>query len=433
MKCSRRRPSPTPCRGSYIGSVFFPPPITLWGFLSQVLNEDQSLQGAVARLIAFSLAKGQQPPSANTAAYSNARGRLPLEVPLGLARQTGQDLEAEVPEDWLWRGRHVKLMDGSTVSMPDTPENQAAYPQPRSQKAGVGFPIARLVAIISCSTGALLDLALGTYRGKGTGEHGLLRELMGNFQSGDVALGDAYYCSFFLIALLMRMGVDAVFPMHGARDCDFRRGIRLGKKDHLVDWLKPQRPQWMDQETYDSFPERIVVREAEVRVERDGFRPKPRILVTTLLNPRQVGKQDLAGLYDFRWLCEIDLRAIKATMRMDILRGKTPEMVRKEIWVHLLAYNLIRKVMVQAARRHHKKPRQLSFKLALQCIEAFRQSGLLASGNAHAYENLLLAIASKEVGNRPGRWEPRAVKRRPKPFPRLRQRRSRYHAERAAA
>ena len=325
----------------------------------------------------------------------------------------------------------MKLVDGSTVSMPDTPENQAAYPQPRSQKAGVGFPIARLVAIISCSTGALLDLTLGSYRGKGTGEHGLLRELMGNFQSGDIFLGDAYYCSFFLIALLMRMGVDAVFPMHGARDCDFRRGIRLGKKDHRVEWLKPQRPQWMDQETYDSFPARIVVREAEVSLDRNGFRSEPRVLVTTFLNSRQVSKQDLARLYDFRWLCEIDLRAIKQTMRMDILRGKTPEMVLKEIWVHLLAYNLIRKVMVQAAHQHHKNPRQLSFKLALQCIEAFRQSGLLAGGNPHAFEYLLRAIASKEVGNRPGRWEPRAVKRRPKPFPRLRQRRSCYHSERA--
>lgn len=409
----------------------FTPDIVLWTFLSQVINEDQSCQAAVARTIAFLLSQGEKPPSANTAAYCKARTRLFLALLISLVRASGQELEEQALAKWLWRGRHVKLMDGSTVSMPDTTENQKAFPQPDSQKPGVGFPIARLVAIISCATGSVLDLALGPYQGKGTGEHGLLRELMHNFQPGDVALGDCYYCTFFLIALLSKMGVDAVFPMHGARDCDFRKGERLGKKDHLVEWTKPQKPAWMDQKVYDSFPKTIIVREAEVCFDKDGFQSEKRILVTTFLNQKEVTKENLRELYDRRWLIEIDLKAIKNTMQMDILRGRTPEMVQKEIWAHLLAYNMIRKVMAQSASAHNKTPRQLSFKLALQMIGAFRQAGIFCEDNREAYDYLLKAIAHQTVGDRPGRSEPRRVKRRPKAFPLLTKRRGLYKQESA--
>lgn len=282
------------------------------------------------------------------------------------------------------------------------------------------------MAIISLATGAILDVAVGPYSGKGTGEHGLLRQLLSAFKVGDIVLGDCYYASFFLIAQLMQMGVDAVFPIHSARDCDFRLGKRLGKKDHLVTWQKPKKPKWMDEESYNHFPETITVREVSISNNHSGFRSNPRIIVTTFLDHKDVSKTDLGSLYDCRWFVEISFLAIKQTMRMDILRCKTPAMVRKEIWAHLLAYNLVRKIMAQAAMQHHKNPRQLSFKLALQTLFAFRQAGIFSEKNGSIYNKMLQAIAYKTVGNRPGRSEPRMVKRRPKSFPRLQKSRKLY-------
>lgn len=405
----------------------FTPDVTLWTFMSQVLGEDKSLAAAVTKLIAFKASQGAEVPSANTAAYSRARERLPGELISRLSCETAFDLHEQIPKDWNWRERPTKLVDGSTTTMPDTPENQAEYPQPSTQKPGVGFPIARLVAIICCATGAVLDLTLGSCKGKGNGEHGLLRELMHNFFAGDIVLGDSYYCTFFLIAALKASGVDGVFPLHGARHCDFRTGERLGRKDHLVDWIKPQKPDWMDDDDYASFPDSIRVREVEVTTEHSGFRSETQVLVTTFLDHRVTSKADLNDLYKRRWLVEIDLKAIKTTMNMDILRSKTPEMIRKEIWAHLLAYNLIRKVMAQAANIHNKHPRTLSFSLAVQAIQSFRNAQIFCEHKAEVYKKILKVIASKTVGNRPGRREPRAVKRRPKPFPRLQQSRQSFH------
>jgi Transposase DDE domain len=405
---------------------FFSPDMTLWTFLSQVLDDDQSQQAAVARVIAFCASQGREPPSINTSAYSQARSRLPEELISNLTQEAAKEIENQAPSHWLWSEKNLKVMDGSTVSMPDTPENQAVYPQPDSQKRGVGFPIARIVAILSYVTGVVLELAIGSYSGKGTGEHSLLRQLMHAFKAGDVALGDCYYASFFLLSMLMQLGVDAVFPIHSARNHDFRVGKRLGKKDHIVQWKKPPKPEWMELEEYDKFPEEIMIREVSIQSCRNGFRTKTRVLVTTFLDPIGVNKADLAALYSCRWFVELALRSIKETMRMDVLRGKTPEMVRKEIWTHLLAYNLIRKVMAQAAILYNKIPRELSFKLALQIIEAFRQAGIFNEKNDDAYAELLKAVAYKTVGNRPGRHEPRRVKRRPKAFPRLQKARKFY-------
>ena len=405
---------------------FFTPDVTLWAFLSQVLDDDQSQQAAVARVIAFFVFKGLTPPSANTSAYSQARSRLPEETLSNLTRSVAQQIEKSIPLDWLWRERNLKIMDGSTNSMPDTEENQMVYPQPDSQEPGVGFPIARMVAVIDYTTGAVLDLAIGPYSGKETGEHALLRQLMSVFKVGDVVLADCYYASFFLLATFIRLGVDAIFPIHHARHHDFRRGERLGKKEHIVQWKKPVKPEWMSQEDYDKFPGEINIREVEIENHRNGFRTKRRILVTTFLNSSEVSKLDLSIIYTCRWFVEIALKSIKETMHMDILRGKTPEMVRKEIWAHLLAYNLIRKIMAQAAVVHNKKPVNLSFKLALQVIESFRQAGIFNEKNSTSYYHLLKAIAYKTIGNRPDRLEPRRVKRRPKPFPRLQKARQLY-------
>lgn len=406
----------------------YSPEITIWSFLSQVINADQSCQAAVARVIAFIVSQGRKPPSVNTAAYSKARSRLSEEILSSLARESAEQLEARVPSNWLWRNKHVKLFDGSTLSMPDTAENQTLYPQSTAQKPGIGFPIARIVAVISYATGAILDLAIGPYAGKGTGEQALLRQLMHVFKPGDVALADCCYASYFIIATLMKMGVDVVFPIHQGRHTVLRQKAQSRKKDHVVCWQKSKKPEWMDKKTYDEFPDEIKIREVLIQNHRPGFRSKSRIIVTTFLDSKFVSKHDLSLLYDCRWHVELDLRSIKDTMCMGILRGKKPTMVRKEIWAHILAYNLIRKIMAQAASIYDKKPRELSFKFTIQIFVAFRQVEIFSENHKY-YSTLLKAIAQKNLNNKPGRQEPRRVKRRPKSYPLLIKPRFFYHQE----
>ncbi len=409
----------------------YAPDITLWALLSQTIDADQSLQAAVDRVIAFNTSKNLPVPSSNTSAYSQARTRLPEDILSNLTRTSAEQLEQAAPSEWKWRNRTVQLVDGSSVSMEDTPENQNIYPQIRGQKPGLGFPIANIVAIISLATGMIKNVSIGPYSGKETGEHALLRQIFQTLKAGDIVVADRYYCSFFLVVTLIQMGIDVVFPQHGTRRTDFRKGKSLGKRDHIVQWKKSKKPEWMDQETYDGFPEEIEMREVLIENSQKGFRTTKRIMVTTFLNSRSVTKEDLSELYGYRWLVELDLRTIKDTMNMGVLRGKTPEMVRKEIWARLLAYNLIRKIMAQAAVVYEKKPRELSFKNALQSVRSFRDKGLLNEKNKEHYFQLLKAVASKRIGNRPGRQEPRRVKRRPKPTPLLTKPRHFYHKKAA--
>jgi hypothetical protein len=395
----------------------FTPMVTLWTFLSQVLSPDHSCREAVARVIAFRVARGQKPCGPETGSYCKARKRLPLKVLTDLARGRAQGLDEQAKDAWTWKGRPVQLVDGTTVSMPDTAANQEAFPQPRSQKAGVGFPLARLVAVISLATGAVRELALGPYKGKRTGETALFRTLWDGLATGTILLGDRYFASYLGIAPLRRRGVDGLFRMHQRRKYDFRRGRRLGVEDHVVRWTKPRRPEWMDEALYAELPEEMGIREMRVKVQRDGFRVDELVLVTTLLDPQEYTKEELADLYLERWNIELDLRSIKSVMQMDVLRCETPAMVEKEIWMHLLAYNLIRGLMACAAEAHGKKPRCLSFKGALQALGAFRESLQWTRGGRRRmlWDALLEVIAFHEVGDRPDRVEPRAIKRRPKP------------------
>jgi hypothetical protein len=399
----------------------FAPLVTLWVFLSQVLSADHSCREAVARLLAYRVAQGVRPCSARTGSYCKARGRLPEKVLARLVRHTGGELHARAEGPWLWKGRSVKLVDGSTVSMPDTPANQRDYPQPPNQKTGLGFPLARLVAVISLACGAVLDVAIGSYSGKEQGETALFRTLHDTLQSGDVVLGDRFFASYFGLAALAQRGVDAVVRAHQRRKIDWHAGRSVGPRDHVVRWDKPVRPDWMSAAEYNALPATLELRELRVQVSRQGFRTRELILVTTLLTPSGATAQELTDLYRLRWQVELDLRAIKAVMQMDVLRGQTPAMVRKEIWAHLLAYNLIRSAMAQAARRHDLLPRQLSFTGALQTLNAFSLPMLAATGHrlTALTDALLRAIASHRVGDRPNRIEPRAIKRRPKPHPLL--------------
>jgi len=387
----------------------FPPTQTLAMFLGQVMSADGSCQNAVNEAAMDRALAGMKPGSVNTSGYCQARQRLPQEMVTTLARQTAALLDEQTPQAWLWHGRHVKLVDGSTITMADTEENQARFPQHGQQQPGAGFPLARLVGVISLSHGALLDAAMGPYQGKGTGEHGLFRKLKACFVEGDVMLADSYYCSYFLIADMRRRGVDVVFEQHGARKTDFRRGKRLGTRDHLVCWSKPPRPAWMSMEEYLVYPEEIEVREVKVG---------KKVLVTTFLVPRNMPKAEVEALYWRRWNVELDLRNIKTTLGMELLSCKTPQMCEKEFWVYLLAYNLIRLLMAEAAGQAGVLPRELSFKHTLQIWMAWSRRQFL-SGSGGDTTTLFALIAQVRVGNRAGRVEPRAVKRRPKPYPRL--------------
>lgn len=399
----------------------YTPIITLWAWLTQVVDPDHSLRQAVARLLAWRVAQDKPACSSDTGAYAKARGRLPENVLAKLTRRTGRDLLLEAPARWSWHGRDVKLIDGSTASMPDTPANQAAYPQAGTQKAGVGFPIMRFVVLFSLAVGTVLNAAYAPYKGKRTGETALLRQLHDDLQEGDVLLGDRYFCSFFEIALLREQHVDAVVRLHACRRADFRRGRRLGRCDHLVTWHRPQRPEWMDEATYERMPKTLTLRELRVHAPVQRFRTRVVTVVTTLLDADEFPKADIAELYRLRWHAELDLRSLKQTLQLDVLRGKTPAMVQKELWAHLLVYNLIRKVMAQAAANHGLDPRTLSFKGALQTLNAFALPLLTCSAASlpDTILALLEAIVRHRVGNRPGRLEPRARKRRPKPYPLL--------------
>ncbi len=388
----------------------YPPTVTLAMFWRQVLSADGSCQNAVNEAIVNRVLSGLGAGSANTGAYCEARKRLPQEMARALARQTAALLNAHTPEGWLWRGRHVKLVDGTTILMPDTAENQARFPQHGRQEPGAGFPIARLVGVISLAHGALLDVAMGPYTGKGTGEHGLFRELLRGLVQDDVMVADGYYASYFLIAAVRALGVDFVFEQHGGRDTDFRTGEKLGARDHVVTWSKPKaRPAWMTVEQYASYPEELTVRETKVR---------EKVLVTSFLKPCAVSRRDLGQLFLQRWNAELDLRNIKDTLGMGRLSCKTPAMAEKELGVYLLAYNLIRLLMAEAAVQAGVLPRRLSFKHTVQVWIAWSQRQFLSDA-PEDLAALFGLIAQVRVGNRPGRIEPRAVKQRPKPFPRL--------------
>ena len=397
----------------------FSPLVTVWVFLSQVLDPDHSCRAAVARFLAWRTARGLAPCSADTGAYCKARRRLPEGVLARLARQTGRQAQEQAPPGWRWEGRTVKVVDGTTVSMPDTPANQKAFPQSRSQRPGVGFPIARMVVLFSLAVGTVLDAALGPYRGKRTGETALFHALHEGLEPGDILLADRYYSSYWEIALARRRGADVVVRLHQRRRADFRTGRRLGREDQVVCWAKPPRPEWMDAATHAALPAALEVREVRVRVRHPGFRTRVLVVVTTLLDPRAFPRADVAVLYRMRWLAELDLRALKQTLQMDVLRCQTPEMVRKEVWAHLLAYNLVRQVMARAAQEAKILPVQLSFTGAVQAINAFAGIAWKAADWEEVWRRLRAAVASQRVGDRPNRYEPRARKRRPKEYPLL--------------
>jgi hypothetical protein len=397
-------------------SWIYSPAVTLWVFLSQCLSADHSCRDAVSRLIAWRLAKGLKACSAQTGAYCTARERIPEEACRQLMQETGRAVVDDAPAEWRWLGRRVLDVDGSTVTMPDTPANQAEYPQQATQKPGCGFPIARIVVVFSLAVGTVLEAAIGKYQGKQTGENSLFRTLHEVLRERDVVLADRYFSGWFDLALLQQRTVDSVVRKHQLRATDFRTGQRLGAHDQLVRWKKPARPAWMSKEQYDSLPDELTLREVKVVVEQKGFRTKELVVVTTLLDPEQFPADQIAALYRRRWQAELHLRSLKIVLQMDHLRCKTPHRARNEFFMHLVSYNLIRQLLAVAAFRSGVEPWTVSFKGALQTITNLLPLLSTRIATQSWCDALLEAIATHVVGNRRDRFEPRVRKRRPKNY-----------------
>jgi hypothetical protein len=396
--------------------VVFTPFVVLWAFIGQVLNQDQTCNQALARIQSHRAQLGLQPTSTDTGGYCKARIRSPELLYKKLFLRTGQSLMQKATEDSLWHKRRVKVVDGSHCSMPDTHMNEKAFSHPPGQKPGCGFPTMAFVGVFCLATGAAIELALGKWTLHDLSLFCLVRSA---FDFGDILLADRGFCCYVEMALMQKRGVDTVLRLHQRRITDFRRGRLLGHYDHVVLWTKPpQSPRRIRRRDFQSIPETLVVREIRYHVEVKGFRTHEITLATTLLDADTYTALELADLYFQRWDVELDFRHIKTTMQLDVLRCKTPEMVRKELWCHLLAYNLIRHVMWQAGQRYHVAPRRISFKGTIQYVISFRSmfSGRSPQAKRETNMRFLRLIAFQEVPNRPGRIEPRVKKRRPKTY-----------------
>jgi hypothetical protein len=411
----------------------FSTPIVLWAFLAQTLRDGKgaACAQAVADIATYMQQTGQAPPSGDTGDYCRARAKLDPLALRELTTQAAEQLDAQARPEWFWHGRHAKLVDGFTFTMPDTIENQQAFPQEKNQAPGVGFPIARACAILSLATAAIHDVAIGPYSGKQTGETALLRTMLDRLHPGDVGVFDRYYCSFLMLALLQLRGVDACMRLHQRRPEDYRTGRRLGEYDHLITWTRPKCPEWMSPQEYQRIPETLTLRQLQFDVTEPGKRVETITVVTTLTDPQAYPKEEIAGLFSFRWNAELDIRSIKQVLGLDHLRCKSPAMVEREVRVTLLGYNLIRKVIATAAAVHDKQPRQIGFTLACQTVLSSWM--LLATGacrDARALiDSALASIAANQVANRPGRIEPRVLKRRCQHYPWMRKPRGVLRAE----
>lgn len=398
----------------------FNPVTTIWGFLSQVLSEDHSCRDTVARILAHRVATGSPVCSPNTASYCKARSRLLTPVLRALATRTAKELQASAAPAWKWHGRSVFVADGSHVSMPDTVENQTAYPQPPTQQEGLGFPLARITVLLSLATGACHDLAIAPYAGKGTGETTLLRQLYDTLAPGDVVVADALFDNYFLACELRQRGIDLVARVQAERVGS--RTVTSTPDGDIIVWQRPNKPRGMRGEEYRRYPETLTMRQVSVDARNKNNRAEQFKVITTILDT-SIGGGQIGALFERRWDGEVDIRSIKATMQMRILRCKTPDMVHKEIWAHLLAYNLLRTVMAAAASAHDLEPREVSFKGAKQVLTAFapKLEAARPAMRVGLVEAMLQAMAYHRVRDRPGRWEPRARKRRPERGNRLTQ------------
>jgi len=281
--------------------------VMVWSFLGQVLRDgkEASCQAAVARVVTHCQQHSTATPTADTGDYCRARAKLSEAALRDIAREVAGEMEERAEASWLFKSMHAKLLDGFTFTMPDTAKNQRVYPQHKAQKPGVGLPIARGAAIVSLATACVIDMAIGPYQGKQTGEPALVRSIISSLLPGDLAVADRYYCSFLMIALLLAQGTQVCARIHQRRHTDFRRGRRLGKDDHVIVWTRPLRPGWMDEATYATIPPTLELREIRYNVVERGRRTRTLIVVTTLTDAEEYTKEEIAELYGFRWNVEV--------------------------------------------------------------------------------------------------------------------------------
>lgn len=404
----------------------YTPITTILTFLAQLLNADGSCQQAVDGLIAERVAGGKGRCSADTSGYCKARSRLPEEVFWRLARQSGQQVAQGAEEGWLWLGHRVRVADGSTLQIADTAKNRKEYPLQKNLKPGLHYPVVRILVVFCLAVGTVLDAAICPYKGKGTGETAMVREMEEGLQPGDVLLVDRYYAGYWDVAFWMSRGVHVVVRNSVSRKSDFRRGQRLGKNDHLIHWRKTARPDWISKEEAKDVPRSLELRELRVLVNVRGFRTRQVIVVTTLTDAERYTKDAIAKLYRRRWQAELQLRSLKTHMGMERLRCKSPEMVRKEFALYLLAYNCVRRLGAEAARKEGREPYEISFKNTKQTITEFFPRFHQSCNLSQWIEDLLQTIASVIVGQRPNRIEPYTCKTRPKDYPTPKETRQRY-------
>jgi hypothetical protein len=396
------------------------PALTVWTFLLQALHSGWACRAAVAETLAQHAAAGTPlDASPDPTAYCQGRKRLPLPLFRHALQKVGNTLHEKVGDGYRWCGRCVWVVDGSSCSMPDTPQLQRAFGQPDGQKPGCGFPVARIVAMFCWASGAVLDVAIGAYR---SNELSLWRQLWEQFQAGDVALGDRFYGAYADLAQLVARGCDGVFRLRGARarTIDFRKGKRLGKNDRLFVWSRSKPcPRTLSAEEFALLPASLTVRVLRFDTRVKGFRSRTIMVATTLLDPKQYPLERIAALYRDRWTVELRIREVKTTLQMEILSGKSEDVVRKEIYMHFIAYNLIRALMWQAAQEHGRSLPRLSFAGTVQRLQAVAPYLWLFAGTAKAiqlHKWLFSWIARDILPDRPNRLEPRALKRRPKPY-----------------
>ena len=407
-------------------AIVYTSPTIMHSFLGQMLRADRSCQQAVVGVAAQRTARGQAPCSADTGGYCKARQRIPEAVYTTLMQQSAEALEARAPAEMLWNGRRVRVVDGSTLHIADTAANRKEYPLQEGLTPGCHYPVVRILVVFSLTVGVVVRAALRAYQGKGTGETSMLRDFSDCFAPGDVLLGDRYFAGFWDIAWWMRRGVDIVTRLPASRSADFRRGRRLGKNDHWVTWRRTARPDWLSPEQAAAFPRTLTLREVRVRVEIRGFRTEHVTAVTTLLDKRLFAAQEITQLYRRRWQAELNLRSVKTHMEMDYLRTKRPESVRKEFTVHLLAYNLVRRIAFEAAQAAGIEPWTISFKGTLQTMHEFLARFHHTASLYKWVDDWLAITAQIRVGDRPNRIEPYALKRRPKDYPPLQEPRTQY-------
>jgi hypothetical protein len=399
----------------------FTPSRTFWLFLFQTLTPNCSCQETLAKFLAWLKREKGKEASSKTTAYCKARLRLSGDDIQEVHRQVAQNIEAEAQDKHSWLGKRVRVIDGSSVSMPDTEANQARYPQPTSQKTGCGFPVMRIVGVFSLATGVLLDVAKSALN---VHERTLFRSLWDGFAEDDIALADRGFAGFSDFHYLTEIGCDVVMRNHQNRGKGMAKLKRLGKNDRLVQWFKMRmssRPKWLSKEAWQQMPDRLTVREITVTIDAPGFRSKSLIIVTTLLNSKDFPASEIAGLYRRRWAVEVYFRDQKTTMEMDVLRCKTPEIVDKELYMHLIAYNLVRAIMIEATLAYAINIERLSFKGCISTIQQWATTLVQAAPEERDefYLAMLRCIVGNPVPDRPDRSEPRARKRRPKNYPLL--------------